>query len=44
MASVKKPTVVRCPKCEAPKAPHRICLECGFYAGREVIVKETAAE
>jgi large subunit ribosomal protein L32 len=46
MASVKKPTVQRCPKCEAPKASHRVCLECGWYNGREVVAKseESAAE
>jgi len=44
MASVKKPAVNKCAKCEAPKMPHRICPECGFYAGREVVVKEKAAE
>ena len=46
MASVKKPTVQRCPKCSAPKASHRVCLECGFYRDREVIVKseDSAAE
>jgi large subunit ribosomal protein L32 len=47
MASVKKPTVQRCPKCEAPKASHRVCLECGHYNGREVVAaksEEGAAE
>lgn len=45
MASVKKPTVQRCPKCEAPKASHRVCMECGFYDGRQVAEpKQDAAE
>jgi large subunit ribosomal protein L32 len=47
MASVKKPTVQRCPKCEAPKASHRVCMECGHYNGRDVIdvkSEEKAAE
>ncbi len=26
-----------CPQCGAPKAPHRVCLNCGYYGGREVI-------
>ncbi|MGI8426862.1 MAG: 50S ribosomal protein L32 [Actinomycetota bacterium] len=26
-----------CPQCHAPKAPHRVCGKCGFYAGREVV-------
>jgi large subunit ribosomal protein L32 len=47
MASVKKPTVQRCPKCQAPKASHRVCLECGYYRDREVTAgksEENAAE
>ena len=34
------PTLVRCTKCGAYKVPHRVCGECGFYNGREVIKKE----
>jgi large subunit ribosomal protein L32 len=26
-----------CPRCHQPKLPHRVCGECGSYAGREVI-------
>ena len=32
------PAVVDCPHCHEPKRPHRVCLNCGYYAGREVIV------
>ena len=28
---------VRCPRCNAPKRPHRVCPECGTYKGREVL-------
>jgi len=31
------PTLVKCPKCHAVRLPHRVCLECGYYDGREVI-------
>jgi large subunit ribosomal protein L32 len=24
-----------CPKCGSPKRPHRVCGECGFYAGKQ---------
>jgi len=24
-----------CPKCGAQKRPHRVCPECGFYAGEQ---------
>lgn len=31
------PGLVACPKCHEPKMPHRVCAECGFYNGKEVI-------
>jgi len=31
------PTVSECPHCHAPKAPHRICPNCGMYNGRQVV-------
>ena len=31
------PTLVACPKCGEYKRPHRVCLACGDYKGREVI-------
>jgi len=27
-----------CPQCKAPKLPHFICPECGYYKGRLVMV------
>lgn len=30
-----------CPRCNSPKRPHRVCPECGYYAGEQrVAVKE----
>jgi large subunit ribosomal protein L32 len=26
-----------CPHCKRPRPPHQVCLNCGYYAGREVI-------
>ncbi len=26
-----------CPQCNSAKVPHRVCPECGFYNGREII-------
>ncbi len=28
---------VKCPKCGAPKLPHRVCTECGEYNGRQIL-------
>ena len=30
-------SVSRCPQCNSPKLPHRVCPTCGSYKGREVI-------
>lgn len=32
--------MVKCPKCQALIMPHRVCSECGYYKGVEVIKKE----
>ncbi|MCD6253350.1 MAG: 50S ribosomal protein L32 [Thermotogae bacterium] len=29
-----------CPNCGAPKEPHKVCLSCGYYKGRQVLVIE----
>ncbi|MDP2401322.1 MAG: 50S ribosomal protein L32, partial [Actinomycetota bacterium] len=29
-----------CPQCNQPKLPHRVCGECGYYNGKEVIDTE----
>lgn len=29
--------LVPCPQCHQLKQPHRVCAECGYYAGREVV-------
>lgn len=31
------PSLSICPQCKAAKLPHRACLVCGTYKGREVI-------
>jgi len=31
-----------CPNCHERKLPHRACLKCGYYKGREVIEVEEA--
>ncbi len=41
--STEKPNVMECPQCHSVKLPHRICPECGYYNGREVIAKNDQA-
>ena len=38
-----RPMVQACPNCEAPRIPHRVCMACGFYAGKPVLKGKTAA-
>jgi large subunit ribosomal protein L32 len=34
----KKPVQIQyCSRCEQPVLPHRVCPNCGFYQGREVV-------
>ena len=32
----------RCPQCQEPKLPHRVCASCGTYRGVEVLDGENA--
>jgi large subunit ribosomal protein L32 len=34
------PTYSACPHCRQPKMPHRVCSNCGYYAGRQVVETE----
>lgn len=34
------PTIVACPNCKSPLAPHRACTKCGYYKGKDVLGKE----
>ncbi|AFC25442.1 50S ribosomal protein L32 [Saprospira sp. CCB-QB6] len=43
---IEAPNVIDCQNCGAPKLPHHVCGECGFYRGRLMVapkVKEVAA-
>ena len=33
------PGMVECPQCHEMKMPHRVCTECGYYNGKQVIAK-----
>ena len=37
------PQALSCPHCRSYRLPHRVCGACGYYNGREVIVKEDTA-
>ncbi|HPE68482.1 MAG TPA: 50S ribosomal protein L32 [Thermotogota bacterium] len=37
-------TSSKCPNCGEPKLPHRVCLHCGYYSGKQVIEFEEGAE
>lgn len=39
---ISVPSLAVCPRCGAPRIPHRVCGECGTYAGREVVVAAPA--
>lgn len=35
--ALRAPARSLCPQCREPKAPHRVCRNCGTYRGREVV-------
>lgn len=35
------PGMVKCPKCGELTLSHRVCKNCGSYAGKEVVAKES---
>lgn len=34
------PTYASCRQCRHPKLPHRVCPNCGYYAGRRAVETE----
>jgi len=38
------PSLTNCQKCGETIKPHRVCIKCGFYKGKEVLVKEEKQE
>ena len=39
---IKEPALSECTNCGALIRPHRVCPECGFYKGVEVLEVDTA--
>lgn len=37
------PTVSKCSNCGSPVLMHRVCQECGYYRGKQVIEKTVGA-
>ncbi len=37
---LKAPGYNACPTCHSPRLPHRVCLTCGSYKGREVVEQD----
>ncbi len=40
---IEQPHLRHCPRCHEPRLPHRVCPNCGTYAGREVVVRRPDA-
>lgn len=39
--ALKKKQIAKCPKCKKPVLPHRVCKNCGYYNGEEIIKIKT---
>ena len=35
--ALKKQTLSKCPKCQAPIQQHHACMACGYYKGKQVV-------
>ncbi|MEI6856537.1 50S ribosomal protein L32 [Psychrilyobacter sp.] len=38
--ALKGTNLATCSNCGAPKRPHRVCLECGSYKGKQVLTNK----
>jgi large subunit ribosomal protein L32 len=38
---LKTPALSTCRQCGTPTIPHRVCSNCGTYAGREIVAPAT---
>ena len=37
---LKTPSLTKCSNCAAMILPHHVCSSCGYYKGRQVVVKK----
>ena len=37
---MKAPGLSICPQCHEPKLPHRVCPNCNYYNGKDVVASE----
>jgi large subunit ribosomal protein L32 len=37
---LSSPSVILCPTCKEPTAPHRVCSKCGTYKGKKYLAVE----
>jgi large subunit ribosomal protein L32 len=35
--NLKTPGLSLCPQCGSRKLPHRVCPECGYYKGKQIV-------
>ena len=35
-----EPNIAKCKHCNEPVMPHRVCPNCGYYDGKEVVKKD----
>ena len=36
----EEPKYSTCPHCHEPILPHRVCQNCGYYNGKEIVAKK----
>lgn len=37
---INPPTLVECPNCHGYMTPHKVCGNCGYYNGEEIVKKD----
>lgn len=39
---LEAPKISACPQCHSFKEPHKMCPECGYYNGKEIVAPKVA--